>query len=55
MVLDLGTDHLSFFIEIEECAICRTPAVSSMHHDTSSDLNVVGKKLKDILGVSFIC
>jgi hypothetical protein len=25
--------------------------MSAMHHDTSSDLNVVGKKLRDILEV----
>ncbi|KAJ0091604.1 hypothetical protein Patl1_13349 [Pistacia atlantica] len=29
--------------------ILRTPDMSAMHHDTSSDLRVVGKKLKDIL------
>ena len=27
--------------------------MSAMHHDTSSDLNVVGKKLEEILGVNF--
>lgn len=32
--------------------ILRTPDMSAMHHDTSSDLKVVGKKLKDILEVS---
>ncbi|KAG0492971.1 hypothetical protein HPP92_006369 [Vanilla planifolia] len=32
--------------------ILRTPHMSSMHHDTSSDLNVVGSKLKDILGIT---
>lgn len=26
--------------------------MSAMHHDTSSDLKVVGKKLKDILEVN---
>ncbi|KAF8393454.1 hypothetical protein HHK36_021698 [Tetracentron sinense] len=30
----------------------RTPDMSAMHHDTSFDLRVVGKKLKDILGIS---
>lgn len=30
---------------------CRTPDMSAMHHDTSSDLRVVGNKLRDILGV----
>jgi len=29
----------------------RTPDMSAMHHDTSSDLKVVGNKLKDILEV----
>ncbi|OVA12485.1 Hexokinase [Macleaya cordata] len=32
--------------------ILRTPEMSAMHHDTSSDLRVVGSKLKDILGIS---
>lgn len=32
--------------------ILRTPDMSAMHHDTSSDLRVVGSKLKDILEVS---
>ncbi|KAL7137599.1 hypothetical protein ABFS83_10G104100 [Erythranthe nasuta] len=32
--------------------ILRTPDMSEMHHDTSSDLKVVGKKLKDILEVT---
>ncbi|KAF8388871.1 hypothetical protein HHK36_025552 [Tetracentron sinense] len=32
--------------------ILRTPDMSAMHHDTSSDLRVVGNKLKDILGIS---
>ncbi|KAL0905567.1 hypothetical protein M5K25_023998 [Dendrobium thyrsiflorum] len=32
--------------------ILRTPHMSSMHLDTSSDLRVVGSKLKDILGIS---
>ncbi|WJX30222.1 hexokinase A [Trifolium repens] len=31
--------------------ILRTPDMSAMHHDTSSDLNVVGKKLRDILEI----
>ncbi|XP_055831757.1 hexokinase-2 isoform X1 [Solanum dulcamara] len=30
----------------------RTPEMSAMHHDTSSDLRVVGDKLKDILEIS---
>ncbi|KAI3856650.1 hypothetical protein MKW92_028232 [Papaver armeniacum] len=30
----------------------RTPEVSAMHHDTSSDLRVVERKLKDIFGIS---
>ncbi|XP_010915190.1 hexokinase-2 [Elaeis guineensis] len=32
--------------------ILRTPDMSAMHHDTSSDLRVVGTKLKEILGIS---
>ncbi|XP_027341892.1 hexokinase-1-like [Abrus precatorius] len=32
--------------------ILRTPDMSSMHHDTTSDLRVVGIKLKDILEIS---
>lgn len=32
--------------------ILRTPHMSAMHHDTSPDLRVVGKKLKDILEIS---
>ncbi|XP_043704147.1 hexokinase-1-like [Telopea speciosissima] len=32
--------------------ILRTPEMSAMHHDKSSDLRVVGNKLKDILGIS---
>ncbi|KAJ6407096.1 hypothetical protein OIU84_010581 [Salix udensis] len=31
--------------------ILRTPNMSAMHHDTSSDLRVVGSKLKDILEI----
>ncbi|PSS01925.1 Hexokinase-1 like [Actinidia chinensis var. chinensis] len=31
--------------------ILRTPDMSAMHHDTSSDLRVVGSKLKDILDI----
>lgn len=31
--------------------ICRTPDLSAMHHDTSSDLKVVDTKLKNILEV----
>ncbi|KAH7682024.1 Hexokinase protein [Dioscorea alata] len=30
----------------------RTPEMSAMHHDTSSDLRVVGNKLKEILSIS---
>ncbi|XP_043720272.1 hexokinase-1-like [Telopea speciosissima] len=30
----------------------RTPDMSAMHHDKSSDLRVVGNKLKDVLGIS---
>ncbi|KAF1859449.1 hypothetical protein Lal_00010033 [Lupinus albus] len=33
--------------------ILRTPDMSAMHHDTSSDLKVVGNKLRDILEVEF--
>lgn len=32
--------------------ILRTPEMSAMHHDSSSDLKVVGNKLKDILEIS---
>lgn len=32
--------------------VLRTPEMSSMHHDTSMDLRVVGNKLKDILEIS---
>ncbi|KAK4482006.1 hypothetical protein RD792_012922 [Penstemon davidsonii] len=32
--------------------ILRTPEMSAMHHDTSSDLRVVGNKLKDTLDIS---
>ncbi|KAF8034309.1 hypothetical protein BT93_C0567 [Corymbia citriodora subsp. variegata] len=32
--------------------ILRTPDMSAMHHDTSSDLTVVGKRLGDILEIS---
>jgi len=32
--------------------ILRTPHMSAMHHDTSSDLRVVGSKLKDVLEIS---
>ncbi|KAL6335712.1 hypothetical protein AAG906_039475 [Vitis piasezkii] len=35
---------------ILHCAICRTPDMSSMHHDTSVNLKVVGIKMKEILG-----
>ncbi|PKA54585.1 Hexokinase-1 [Apostasia shenzhenica] len=31
--------------------ILRTPDMSAIHHDTSSDLRVVASKLKDILGI----
>ncbi|GKD74558.1 putative hexokinase [Tanacetum coccineum] len=34
--------------------ILRTPEMSAMHHDTSPDLNVVGKKLKDVLQYTLI-
>lgn len=33
--------------------IRRTPHMSAIHHDTSPDLRVVGKKLKDILEVLY--
>ncbi|KAI3917670.1 hypothetical protein MKW98_021432 [Papaver atlanticum] len=32
--------------------ILKTPEMSAMHHDTSLDLTVVGRKLKDIFGIS---
>ncbi|CAN4098480.1 unnamed protein product [Withania somnifera] len=35
--------------KLKDSFILRTPEMSAMHHDTSSDLRVVGDKLKDIL------
>ncbi|KAG1335352.1 hexokinase-2 [Cocos nucifera] len=32
--------------------ILRTPEMSAMHHDATSDLRIVGKKLNDILGIT---
>ncbi|XP_020260320.1 hexokinase-2-like, partial [Asparagus officinalis] len=32
--------------------VLRTPVVSAMHHDMSSNLNIVGKKLEEILGIT---
>ncbi|URE10677.1 glucose homeostasis [Musa troglodytarum] len=37
--------------KLEEPFILTTPVVSSMNHDTTSDLGVVGRKLKEIFGV----
>ncbi|CAL9117859.1 unnamed protein product, partial [Musa textilis] len=37
--------------KLEEPFILTTPVVSSMNHDTTSDLGVVGSKLKEIFGV----
>ncbi|CAN4086881.1 unnamed protein product [Withania somnifera] len=38
--------------KLKNLFVLRTPDMSSMHHDTSSDLKVVGDKLKDILEIS---
>ncbi|GAV87239.1 Hexokinase_1 domain-containing protein/Hexokinase_2 domain-containing protein [Cephalotus follicularis] len=38
--------------KLEVPFILRTPHMSAMHHDTSSDLRVVASKLKDILEIS---
>ncbi|XP_072966760.1 hexokinase-2-like [Typha angustifolia] len=38
--------------KLEVPFILRTPDMSAMHHDTSSDLKVVGSKLKEILGIT---
>ncbi|BAT84047.1 hypothetical protein VIGAN_04131300 [Vigna angularis var. angularis] len=35
-------------------SIIRTPDMSAMHHDASSDLNVIGTKLKDLLKVRML-
>ncbi|THU49158.1 hypothetical protein C4D60_Mb06t06610 [Musa balbisiana] len=37
--------------KLEEHFILTTPVVSAMNHDTTSDLGVVGSKLKEIFGV----
>lgn len=38
--------------KLKDPFVLRTPDMSAMHHDTSSDLKVVGEKLKDILEIS---
>ncbi|KAM3375029.1 hexokinase-2 [Capsicum galapagoense] len=38
--------------KLKDSFVLRTPEMSAMHHDTSSDLRVVGDKLKDILEIS---
>ncbi|KAJ6815976.1 hexokinase-2-like [Iris pallida] len=38
--------------KLEVPFILRTPVMSAMHHDTSTDLRVVGTKLKEIFGIS---
>eukprot|EP00262_Sarcandra_glabra_P019840 TRINITY_DN767_c0_g1_i2.p1 TRINITY_DN767_c0_g1~~TRINITY_DN767_c0_g1_i2.p1 ORF type:complete len:279 (-),score=57.02 TRINITY_DN767_c0_g1_i2:320-1156(-) len=38
--------------KLREPLVLRTPDMSAMHHDTSPDLKIVGKKLKDVLGIS---
>ncbi|KAH0690999.1 hypothetical protein R3W88_010358 [Solanum pinnatisectum] len=38
--------------KLKDSFVLRTPDMSAMHHDTSSDLKVVGEKLKDILEIS---
>lgn len=55
-VLCRMADETSFFGDIVPPKlkipfILRTPDMSAMHHDTSSDLKVVGSKLKDILEI----
>ncbi|KAH7686375.1 Hexokinase protein [Dioscorea alata] len=37
--------------KLKEPFILKTPAMSAMHHDTSWNLRVVGRKLKEILGI----
>ncbi|XP_039118973.1 hexokinase-1-like [Dioscorea cayenensis subsp. rotundata] len=37
--------------KLNEPFILKTPAMSAMHHDTSWNLRVVGRKLKEILGI----
>ncbi|CAD5165585.1 unnamed protein product [Musa acuminata subsp. malaccensis] len=37
--------------KLEVPFILRTPVMSAMHHDTSADLKVVGKKLNEVLGI----
>ncbi|KAJ0971417.1 hypothetical protein J5N97_019376 [Dioscorea zingiberensis] len=37
--------------KLKEPFILRTPNMSAMHHDKSSDLRLVGSKLKEILGI----
>nr|APW83749.1 hexokinase [Lycium barbarum] len=41
--------------KLKNSFILRTPEMSAVHHDTSSDLRVVGDKLKDILEISNTC
>lgn len=36
---------------LSSCSCCRTPVMSTMHHDTTPDLRVVGNKLKEIFDV----
>ncbi|KAL5203504.1 hypothetical protein ABZP36_014456 [Zizania latifolia] len=38
--------------KLEQPFVLRTPDMSAMHHDSSHDLNIVGVKLKDIVGVA---
>ncbi|KAG8086148.1 hypothetical protein GUJ93_ZPchr0010g9121 [Zizania palustris] len=38
--------------KLEQPFVLRTPDMSAMHHDSSHDLNIVGAKLKDIVGVA---
>ncbi|KAL9399488.1 hypothetical protein Peur_008449 [Populus x canadensis] len=49
---DVGPPKLKIpFILSSAIYICLTPHMSAMHHDASSDLRVVGSKLKDILEI----
>ncbi|KAG0491786.1 hypothetical protein HPP92_005184 [Vanilla planifolia] len=41
--------------KLEKPFMLSTPDISEMHHDTSSDLRVVGEKLKDVLEITNTC
>ncbi|KAE9448713.1 hypothetical protein C3L33_19400, partial [Rhododendron williamsianum] len=50
--LAMDVDSLNPGEQVALLLLFRTPHMSAMHHDTSSDLKVVGSKLKDILEIS---